>query len=103
MPHFSKLSKPCVRYTSLEAAACKRRCYYKKNNCVSTFIYAVQVLELRAALAEAVAEGRASAAAAEGLVAPVAARKLRQEVEQVMPGRLYHTQSRYKRRCNIVR
>jgi len=41
-----------------------------------------QVLERRAALAQAVAEGRAAAADAERLLAPVAARKLRAEVEQ---------------------
>jgi hypothetical protein len=40
------------------------------------------VLERRAALAQAVAEGRAAAADAERLLAPVAARKLRAEVEQ---------------------
>ena len=45
------------------------------------------MLERRAALAQAVAEGRAAAAAAEGLVAPVAARKLRQELEQVLTGK----------------
>lgn len=49
-----------------------------------------QLLERRAALAQTVAEGRAAAAAAERLLAPVAARKLRQEVEQVTWARMLH-------------